>query len=63
MIGEAIEWTGMAAYLCILAAIGLGIARWKLHWRRPKPVYHYMLGLLGGVFGTAHVVLIMIFSR
>lgn len=63
MIEELIELTGIASYLCIVGAVLLGLARWRLHWRRPRPIVHYVVGLLGAVFATLHVSMIWYFSR
>jgi hypothetical protein len=59
MLADLIEPLGIATYAMLVITVFLGVARWKLHWRRPKPIWHYAAGIATLLLGTAHAVIIM----
>ncbi len=58
-LAELIVPLGVVTYSFIVLTIFTGIARWKLHWRWAKPIYHFILGSLALGFATLHAAIVL----
>jgi hypothetical protein len=59
MLWKLLEPLGIATYAMLLITAFLGIARWKLHWRRIPIGWHYAAAIITLLLGTAHAVIAM----